>query len=171
LTQENIRRRRSQATRTNLAHPRAITRRGKQSIPSTWWNNRNTTRSTGPGQVNLNASWIAFAFSTPRESTRPETAADSNVSQILCSRRPKGLIRRKRLKNPRVTSLKLIRRSSTSMVAPIHMSKGESRNSQPGWSWRYHLMPLGTLNGLRSPLPLTVVTTRTLCQSRGCILS
>jgi hypothetical protein len=34
----------------------------------------------GPDQVNLKASWIASAFSTPRESTRPGIAIDSKVS-------------------------------------------------------------------------------------------
>jgi hypothetical protein len=38
-------------------------------------------------------------------------------------------IRRKSLKNPRVTSLKLIRRSTTSMVALIRLSQGGSKNS------------------------------------------
>jgi hypothetical protein len=40
------------------------------------------------------------------------------------SRRPKGPIKRKSLKNPRVTSPKLTRRSTTSMVVPILMSQG-----------------------------------------------
>jgi hypothetical protein len=51
------------------------------------------------------------------------------------------------------------------------MSLGESRNSQPERSWRSHLPPLSTLKGLRSSSPLTAVTTWTLCQSRGDILS
>jgi hypothetical protein len=80
----------------------------------------------------LRAGWvnlIASVFSTPRESTRPRTATDSKVSQMKYSRRPKGAIRRKSPKNPRVTSLKLTRRSTTSMVGPILMSQGGSRNS------------------------------------------
>jgi hypothetical protein len=46
---------------------------------------------------------------------------DSKVLQMRCSRRPKGSIKRKSLKNLRETSLKLIRRSTTSIVAPTHM--------------------------------------------------
>jgi hypothetical protein len=41
---------------------------------------------------------------------------------MRCSRRPKGLIKRKSPKNPWVTSPKLIGRSTISMVAPTHMS-------------------------------------------------
>jgi hypothetical protein len=89
----------------------------------------NATGSTNPGRVNLKVSWIASTFSTPRKNTRPGTAIDSKILQMRCSRRPKGAIRRKSLKNPRATSLKLTRRSITSMVAPIHLSQGGSRNS------------------------------------------
>jgi hypothetical protein len=92
LTLGNRRRKMTRATRTSLAHPRAMTRRGKRIIPSMRWNGRDTTRSTIPGWVNLKASWIASAFSTPRESTRPETVTDSKVSQMKYSRWPKGLI-------------------------------------------------------------------------------
>jgi hypothetical protein len=35
--------------------------------------------STGLDQVNLKASWIASAFSTPRESSRPGTVTDCKV--------------------------------------------------------------------------------------------
>jgi hypothetical protein len=108
---------------------------------------------------------------TPRESTRPETVIDAKVSQMRCSRWPKGPIKRKSPKSPRVTSPKLIRRSTTSMVAPTHMSQGGSKNSQPRRSWRSHPPPPSTLNGSRSPSPSTVVNTRTLCQTRGNILS
>jgi hypothetical protein len=72
-------RRRSQATGTSLAHPRATTRRGKQIILSTRWNDCDATRSTGPGRVNLKASWIASAFFTLKESIRPGVAIDSKV--------------------------------------------------------------------------------------------
>jgi hypothetical protein len=144
--------------RTNLAHPRATTRRGKRIIPSTWWNSHNATRSTGPGRVHLKAPWIASAFSNPRESTKLGTAIDSKVSQMKYSRRPKGLIRRKIPKNPRATSPKLTMRSTTSMGAPILMSQGRRRNLQPGRSWRSHPPPLSTLSGLRSPSPSTAVT-------------
>jgi hypothetical protein len=102
---------------------------------------------------------------------RPGTMTNSKVSQMRCSRWPKGLIKRKSPKSHRVTSPKLIRRSNTSIVSLIHMSLGESRNSQPERSWRSHLPPPSTLKGLRSPSPLTAVTTWTLCQSRGDILS
>jgi hypothetical protein len=171
LTQENRRRRRSRATRTSLAHPRAMTRRGRQIVLSIRWNGHDATSSTGPSLVNLKASWITSVFSTPRESKRPETMIDFKVLQMRCSRWPKGSIKRKSLKNPRATSLKLTRRSTTSMVAPIRMSQGGSRNSLPGMSWRSRPPPSSTLNGPRSPLPSTAVTTQTLCQSRGGILS
>jgi hypothetical protein len=36
-------------------------------------------KSTRPGWVDLKASWIAFAFSTPRESTRPMIVTNSKV--------------------------------------------------------------------------------------------
>jgi hypothetical protein len=39
-------------------------------------------------EVNLKASWIAFAFSTPRESTRPKTMTDSKVLQMRFSTQP-----------------------------------------------------------------------------------
>jgi hypothetical protein len=79
--------------------------------------------------VNLKAYWIASTFSTPRKSTRYRTVIDSKVSQKKYSRLLKGLIKRNRLKNLRATSPKLTKRSTTSMVAPIHMSKGGSRTS------------------------------------------
>jgi hypothetical protein len=113
---------RTQATQTSLARPWDTTRRGKWIIPSTRWNSRDATRSTGLGRVNLEASWIASAFSTPTKSERPRTTTDSKVSQMKYSRCPNGLIRRKSPKNPRATSTKLTRRSTTSMVAPILMS-------------------------------------------------
>jgi hypothetical protein len=117
------------AMQTSLAHPRAMTRRGKWIVLSMWWNDHNAIRSTDLGRVNLKASWIASAFSTPREIPRPRTATNSKVSQMKYSRRPKGTIRRKIPKNPRATSPKLTRGSTTSMVAPILMSQGGSRNS------------------------------------------
>jgi hypothetical protein len=76
----NRRRKSTHATWTHLARPRATTRRGKQIILSTQWNDRDATRSTDPGRVNLKASYIASAFSTPRESTRPRTMTDPKVS-------------------------------------------------------------------------------------------
>jgi hypothetical protein len=152
-TQENRRRRRSRATWTSLARPRVTIRRGKQIVSSTRWNSHDATRSTDLGWVNFKASWITSTFSTPRESTRPETVTDSKVSQMRCSRRPKWPIKKKSPKNQRVTSPKLIRRSTTSMMAPSHMSQGGSRNSQPRRSWQSHPPPSSTLNGLRSPLP------------------
>jgi hypothetical protein len=63
---------------------------------------------------------------------------ESKISQMGCSRRPKRLIERRSPKNQRVTSLKLIRRSTTSTVDPTPMSQGGNRNSQPGRSWRSH---------------------------------
>jgi hypothetical protein len=148
-----------------------MTRRGKWIVLSTRCNGRDATKSTGPGRVNLKASWIASAFSNPRKSTSPETATNSKVSHMKYSRWPKGLIRRKSPKNPRVTSPKLTRRSATSMVAPILMSQGTSRNSQPGRSWQSRPPPLSTLSGLMPTSSSTIVTTRTLCRSRGGILS
>jgi hypothetical protein len=64
---------------TSLACPTAMTRRGKQIVPSMRWNGRDATRSTSSSRVNLKASWIASAFSNPREWTRPRTATDSKV--------------------------------------------------------------------------------------------
>jgi hypothetical protein len=61
--------------------------------------------------------------------------------------------------------------TTTSMVAPVLMSQGESRNPQPGRSWRSHPPTSSTISGLRSPSPLIAVTTQTLFQSRGGILS
>jgi hypothetical protein len=170
MTQER-KSRRSRATRTSLGRPRATTRRGKRILPSLWWNDHDVIRSTDPSRVNLKASYITSTFSTHRESTRPGTMTDFKVSQMRCSRQPKGPIRRKGLKNTRVTSLKLTRRSTTSMVASVHMSQGGSRNSQPGKSWQSHPQPSSTLNGLRCPIPLTAATTQTLCQSWGGTLS
>jgi hypothetical protein len=164
-TPGNRRRRRTHATWTSLAHPRAMIRRGKRIVPPKWWNDHDATRSTGPGRVKLKASWIASAFSTPSESTRPGTVTNSKVSQMKYSRWPNGPIRRKSLTNPRATSPKLTRRSTTSMVASILMSQGESRNSQPGRSWRSDPLPPSTLSGTRSTTPSTAVTTQTLYQS------
>jgi hypothetical protein len=87
------------------------------------------TRSTGPSWGNWKASWITSAFLTPRESTSPRTMTNSKVLQMKYSRRPKRPIMRKSMKNLRVTSLKLRRRSTTSIVAPILISQGGSRNS------------------------------------------
>jgi hypothetical protein len=77
----------------------------------------------------------------PRESTRPRTTTESKVSQMSFSRRPKGPIKRKSLRILRETSLRLIKRSTTSMVAPSHMSQGGSKNSQPRRSWWSHPPP------------------------------
>jgi hypothetical protein len=98
---------------------KATKRRGKWVILSTRWNDHDAARSTGPGRVNLKDSGIACAFSTPGESTRHGTATDSKVLQMWCSGRPKGPIRRKSPRIPRETSLKLIRRSITYMVARV----------------------------------------------------
>jgi hypothetical protein len=70
-----------------------------------------------------------FCIFHPRKSTRSETAIESKDLQMRFSRWPKGLISRKSPKIPGATSLKLIRRSTTSMVAPSHMSQGGSQNS------------------------------------------
>jgi hypothetical protein len=45
-------------------------------------------RSIGLGWANSKASWITFAFSNPRETTRPKTAINSKVLQMRISRRP-----------------------------------------------------------------------------------
>jgi hypothetical protein len=65
----------------------------------------------------------------PRESTRSRTVTDSKVSQMKYSRRPRGMIKRKSLKNLRATSPNLTSRLTTSTMAPILMSQGESRHS------------------------------------------
>jgi hypothetical protein len=170
-TPGNRRRKKTLAMQTSLAHPRATTRRGKQIVPSMWWNGHDAIRSTDVSRVNLKAYWIVSAFFTPRESIRPGTVTDSKVSQMKYSKQPKGPIKRNSLKNLRVTSPKLTGRSTTSMVAPILMSQGGSRNSQPRRSWRSHLPPPSTLSGLMSPSPLIVATTWTLFQRWGGILS
>jgi hypothetical protein len=51
---------------------------------------------------------------------------------MRCSRRPKGLIKRKSPKSPRATSLKLIRRSTTSMVPRLICVKEEAKTHSPG---------------------------------------
>jgi hypothetical protein len=78
--------RRSRATRTSLDRPRATTRRGKRIALSTWWIGDDATCSARQSQMNLKASRIAFASSTPRERTRPETVTNSKVSQMRFSR-------------------------------------------------------------------------------------
>jgi hypothetical protein len=70
-------------------------RRGKQAILSVRWNDRDTIRSTGLGWVNLKASWIAFVYSYPRESTRLGATIDSKVLQMRFSRQPKVPIKGK----------------------------------------------------------------------------
>jgi hypothetical protein len=80
-TPGNRRRKRTRATWTSLARPRATTRRGKRIVPSMQWNGCDATRSTDPGRVNLKASWIASAFSTPGK------AQDSKLRLTLRFRR------------------------------------------------------------------------------------
>jgi hypothetical protein len=72
----------SQATQTSPAHPRAMIRRENQTILLMRLNDLTVIRSTGPGRVNLKASWIASVFFTPKESTRLETMTDSKVLQM-----------------------------------------------------------------------------------------
>jgi hypothetical protein len=78
-----------------------MTRRENQTILSTRWNSLDAIESTGPGQANLKASWIAFAFFIPRESTRSETATDSKVLQMRFSRQPSRPIKRRKPKEPK----------------------------------------------------------------------
>jgi hypothetical protein len=158
-TPVNRRRKRTRATWNSLARPRVMTGRGRLIVPSTWWNDHDATRSIGLGWVNSKAFWITSASSTPRESTRSRTVTGSKDSQMKYSRRPNGLIKRKSSKNLRVASPKLTRRSITYMAAPILMSQGGSRNSQPGRSWRSHPPPPSTLSGPRSPSPSTAAIT------------
>jgi hypothetical protein len=101
-TQES--RRRSRVTQISLAHREAMTRRESWIVLSMQLNELIVIRSTGPGLVNLKASWIAFAFSTPRESTRPESMTDSKVWPMRFSRRPSQSIKRRSPRIPRVTS-------------------------------------------------------------------
>jgi hypothetical protein len=77
------------------------------------------------------------------------------------------LIKRRSSRIPRVTSPRPTRRSTIFLVAPTRMSPRERKNSQPGRSWWSVPPPPSTLDDLRSPLPLTTVTTRTLYQIRG----
>jgi hypothetical protein len=162
-------RRRSRATRISLAHPRATTRRENRTVLSMWYNDLVVISSIGQGRVNSKASCITFTFFTLRDSTRPETVTDSKVLQMRFSRRPRRLIKRRSLRIPRATSLRLIRRSTTFLVALTRMSPRGSKNSQPGRSWWSILLPLSILDGPRSPLPLTTETTWTLYHSRGSI--
>jgi hypothetical protein len=56
LNTRNRRRKRTWAMQTSLACPTAMTRRGKQIVPSMRWNGRDATRSTSSSWVNLKAS-------------------------------------------------------------------------------------------------------------------
>jgi hypothetical protein len=70
----------------------------------------------------------------PRESTRLGNETDSKVSHMWCSRWPKSPIKRRSPEIQRTTSLKLTRRSTTSMMDTIPMRQGGSKNSQLGRS-------------------------------------
>jgi hypothetical protein len=63
----------------------------------------------------------------------------------------KGVDQEEKPEEPKGDFPKLIKRSTTSMVAPSHMSQGGNRKSQPGRSWQSHPPPPSTVNGLRSP--------------------
>jgi hypothetical protein len=78
-----------------------MTRRGKRIIPSMWWNSCDTTRSTIPGWVNLKASWIASAFSTPREKhkTRNCDRLQGFADEVL--QMAKGADQLKKLEEPK----------------------------------------------------------------------
>jgi hypothetical protein len=157
--------RRSRATRISLAHPRATTRRENQTVLSMWYNDLVVISSIGLGRVNSKASCITFTFFTLRDSTRPETVTDSKVLQMRFSRRPSRSIKRRSPRSSSVTSLKLIMRTTTFLAASTRMSPRGSKNSQPGRSWWSNPLPSSTLDGLRSSLPSTAVTTWTLYQS------
>jgi hypothetical protein len=101
----------------------------------------------------------------PRESTRPETMTDSKVLQMRFSRQASWPIMRGSLRIPRATSPRCARSSTIFLVTLTHMSPRESKNSQPGRSWQSVPPPPSTLDGQWSPLPSTVVTNRTLCQT------
>jgi hypothetical protein len=61
------------------------------------WSGHGATRSTDLGRMNSKAYWMVYVYSTPRESIRPGTATDSRVLQMRYLRRPKRLIKRKKL--------------------------------------------------------------------------
>jgi hypothetical protein len=136
----NRRRKRTQATRTSLAHPRATTRRGKWIILSMQWNDHGATRSISTGWVNFKASWIASTFSTPRESIRAITMT-KGTDQVKKPEESKGDFpdsyesRRKQ---------KLTAREVMAVSSPP---------------------PPSTLSGPRSPSPSTAMTTQTLYRS------
>jgi hypothetical protein len=65
----------------------------------------------------------------PRQSARPDTVIDSKVLQMRFSRRPSEPIKRRSPRIPRVTSPRLIKRSTTSLVALTHLSPRGSKNS------------------------------------------
>jgi hypothetical protein len=138
------------------------------SINAVEWPHRHTEYRPWPSEFEGFLDCICI-FS-PRESTRPETATDSKVLQMRFSRQPSRPIERKSLRIPRVTSPRLIKRSTTFFVAPIQISPRVSKNSQPGRSWRSNPPPLSTSDCVRSPLLLTVATTPTSYQSRCDIL-
>jgi hypothetical protein len=108
---------------TSSAHPRATTRRESQTVLSMRWSGLVVIRSTDPGQMNSKASWIIFAFSTPRECARPKTTTDSKVSQMRFSRRPSRPIKKRSLRILRATSPRCTRRSTISLVALTHLSR------------------------------------------------
>jgi hypothetical protein len=137
-TLEIRRRTRSGATQIIPAPRRVTTRIGRQTAPWPTYSGHITTKSVNLGQESLKVSLIRSAFSTPRENTRLGTVTDSKVLQMRSSRWPKRLIKRRRLKTQRATSLRLTKRLATSMVDPTPMSKGGSRSSLLGRSWRSH---------------------------------
>jgi hypothetical protein len=91
------------------------------------WPHRNKEYRPWPGQFEgfLDRIYIYH----PSKSTRLGTATDSKVLQMRCSRLPKRLIKRRSLKNQRVTSPRLIMRSATFMEDLTPMSLVGSKNS------------------------------------------
>jgi hypothetical protein len=73
----------------------------------------------------------------------------------------------KKPEDPKGDFMRLIKRSTTFSVALTHMSPRGSKNSQPKRSWWSNPPPPCTLDGLRPPIPSTIVANGTLYQSRG----
>jgi hypothetical protein len=92
---------------------------------------------------------------------------DKSISMFFKKRlRDSSLIRKQAMKNPRMSEQMLPITIKYSLAEEATLNTREQKES-----WRSHLPTLSTLNGPRSPSPSTAVTTRTLCLSRGGILS
>jgi hypothetical protein len=104
-----------------------------------------------------------------KESTRPRTVTDFKVLQMR-SQDGQADRSREEVEDPKGNFPEAHKEVNYILVAPTSMSPRGSKSSQPERSWQSVLPPPSTLDSLRSPLPSTMVTTRTLYQSQGSIL-